>query len=232
MLPPAYPLHSTRRLRVSDGRRSQSRLAAGYQVSDGAAWAGAGCFAELHRVEELHGKAVALVDELERRQTELIEDLRQKNATSASALVAALDAGTEAILSADDAAIVEVEQAKTRLSISRQAVQQLDARLESAKRTVAAAEKAVRRAALLVGSAWATGEAEQIELLAAALYQRRTSLWSATAALTHLGREVGAIPALTPAVHRAVGEARDAGVDSAWSARLQRLHADPEAELS
>jgi hypothetical protein len=67
-------------------------------------------------------------------------------------------------------------------------VQQLDGQLESAKRGLAQAERLVKQAALLVGSAYATEQAEQIEALATALYERRPSLWSCTAALTRPSR--------------------------------------------
>jgi hypothetical protein len=51
--------------------------------------------------------------------------------------------------------------------------------------------------------------------------------------LTQAGRLLGpaAVPGLPAAVHRAVGDAADSGIDPSWSVRLQRLRDDPEAAL-
>jgi hypothetical protein len=66
------------------------------------------------------------------------------------------------------------------------------------------------------------------------LWEKRSSLWSLTAALTNESRLLGpgSVPGLPAAVHRAVGEAMDTRVDSVWNARLARLRQDPEATLS
>jgi hypothetical protein len=113
-------------------------------------------------------------------------------------------------------------------------MQQLNVQVAAARRRLTAAEHDVGVAAWHLAVDHAAAEAAAIEAMADQLRQKRTSLWSLTAALTQASRLLGtgSVPGLPAAVHRAVGEAMDTRVDTAWEARLARLREVPDGALT
>jgi hypothetical protein len=191
--------------------------------------------AELGRITELRDRASSLVASLTAREVDAVTALRARNAAAAEALVAALSGGADALAHPPESgpAVALIEAIRAQVAIAREAQARLESQASAAARSLDLAEIEVKRAAMLVGSAYAAAEAAEIERLAAALWARQAGLWSLSAALTHAGRAIGpgVVPPLTASVHRAIGAAVDSRVDSVWGARLQRLHEDPEFEL-
>jgi hypothetical protein len=191
---------------------------------------------ELHRIEGLRGRAADLIADLTTRQDVAIEALRQRNAEAAQTLVAAIESGADRdalpISPRHDAAVAQVEALRSKLSVARAALGQLDEQVAVAKGGLEAAERSVSIGVLLVSIDFAVDIATEIGEIDAQLHQRRVALWSLSSAITDWQRRVGPdAPYMPPTISRAVAGVDGRAIDSAWSARLKRLHDDPEAEL-
>ena len=188
---------------------------------------------EVARVEGLHDLARSLVAELEQQHRRLSEALRAGIRQGGERLVEALAAGAEQLPTSPrtDPTQIQVEAVAGRLGVAREAVQQLGEQLERAHRGLAAAERSVSAAVVLMAVAHAVGEAEDIAAIDATLYQRRRSLWSLSASIHFEQRRLGEPGSIPPSVARAVGAAADTEVDPAWGTKLNQLRKDAEAEL-
>jgi hypothetical protein len=174
-----------------------------------------------------------LVLELEQRQAGLAQELRTGTAVAGRKLVEALQNGMEQLPVSPrlDAVAQAAEACGGRLVVARSALQQLDEQLEMARRRLAVAERGVSAAVIGLVVDHAVSVAEDIQATDTRLFQQRRDLWSLSAAVNWMQRQLREPASVPPVVHRAVGSAADGVVDPAWAEKLKKLHSDPEAEL-